>query len=76
MLGFGSSNAFGILFHNFFMEQGSGSGLPLVIGVYNGALSIAGMYILITIAKLMLFRLDAGCFKGHMTRHGISLGRK
>ncbi|KOB66012.1 Monocarboxylate transporter, partial [Operophtera brumata] len=42
MLGFGSSNAFGILFHNFFLEQDSGSGLPLVIGVYNGALSIAG----------------------------------
>ncbi|KAI8440400.1 hypothetical protein MSG28_001725 [Choristoneura fumiferana] len=42
MLGFGSSNAFGILFHNFFTEQGSGSGLPLVIGVYNGALSISG----------------------------------
>ncbi|KAF9409207.1 hypothetical protein HW555_011361 [Spodoptera exigua] len=42
MLGFGSSNAFGILFHNFFLEQGSASGLPLVIGVYNGALSIAG----------------------------------
>lgn len=42
MLGFGSSNAFGILFHNFFIEQGSGSGLPLVIGVYNGALSISG----------------------------------
>lgn len=42
MLGFGSSNAFGILFHNFFLEQGGGSGLPLVIGVYNGALSIAG----------------------------------
>ncbi|CAB3235960.1 unnamed protein product [Arctia plantaginis] len=42
MLGFGSSNAFGILFHNFFEEQGGGSGLPLVIGVYNGALSIAG----------------------------------
>lgn len=44
MLGFGSSNAFGILFHNFFLEQGSASGLPLVIGVYNGALSIAGEY--------------------------------
>ncbi|XP_063823261.1 monocarboxylate transporter 2-like isoform X2 [Ostrinia nubilalis] len=42
MLGFGSSNAFGILFNNFFMEQGGASGLPLVIGVYNGALSIAG----------------------------------
>ncbi|XP_063379814.1 monocarboxylate transporter 6-like isoform X1 [Cydia fagiglandana] len=42
MLGFGSSNAFGILFHNFFIEQGSASGLPLVIGVYNGALSISG----------------------------------
>ncbi|XP_004927807.1 monocarboxylate transporter 7 [Bombyx mori] len=42
MLGFGSSNAFGILFHNFFLEQESGSGLPLVIGVYNGALSISG----------------------------------
>ncbi|XP_075972260.1 monocarboxylate transporter 9-like [Anticarsia gemmatalis] len=42
MLGFGSSNAFGILFHDFFIEQGGGSGLPLVIGVYNGALSIAG----------------------------------
>ncbi|XP_026747346.1 monocarboxylate transporter 9-like [Trichoplusia ni] len=42
MLGFGSSNAFGILFHNFFLEQGGGSGLPLVIGVYNGALSISG----------------------------------
>ncbi|KAJ0179463.1 hypothetical protein K1T71_005175 [Dendrolimus kikuchii] len=42
MLGFGSSNAFGILFNNFFLEQGSTSGLPLVIGVYNGALSIAG----------------------------------
>ncbi|XP_038213566.1 monocarboxylate transporter 7-like [Zerene cesonia] len=42
MLGFGSSNAFGILFNNFFMEQDGASGLPLVIGVYNGALSIAG----------------------------------
>ncbi|CAK1578563.1 unnamed protein product [Parnassius mnemosyne] len=42
MLGFGSSNAFGILFNNFFLEQGGASGLPLVIGVYNGALSIAG----------------------------------
>ncbi|KAJ2950506.1 hypothetical protein O0L34_g8750 [Tuta absoluta] len=42
MFGFGSSNAFGILFNNFFMEQGGASGLPLVIGVYNGALSIAG----------------------------------
>ncbi|XP_050362613.1 monocarboxylate transporter 13-like isoform X2 [Nymphalis io] len=42
MLGFGSSNAFGILFNNFFLEQDGASGLPLVIGVYNGALSIAG----------------------------------
>ncbi|XP_047518003.1 monocarboxylate transporter 13-like isoform X2 [Pieris napi] len=42
MLGFGSSNAFGILFNSFFMEQDGASGLPLVIGVYNGALSIAG----------------------------------
>ncbi|XP_068627952.1 monocarboxylate transporter 1-like isoform X2 [Battus philenor] len=42
MLGFGSSNAFGILFNNFFIEQDGASGLPLVIGVYNGALSIAG----------------------------------
>ncbi|KAL4714480.1 hypothetical protein ACJJTC_017775 [Scirpophaga incertulas] len=42
MFGFGSSNAFGILFNNFFLEQGGASGLPLVIGVYNGALSIAG----------------------------------
>ncbi|XP_072941924.1 monocarboxylate transporter 9-like [Epargyreus clarus] len=42
MLGFGSTNAFGILFNNFFIEQDGASGLPLVIGVYNGALSIAG----------------------------------
>ncbi|XP_045521536.1 monocarboxylate transporter 13-like isoform X2 [Pieris brassicae] len=42
MFGFGSSNAFGILFNSFFMEQDGASGLPLVIGVYNGALSIAG----------------------------------
>ncbi|VVC91667.1 unnamed protein product [Leptidea sinapis] len=42
MLGFGSSNAFGILFHDFFLEQDGASGVPLVIGVYNGALSIAG----------------------------------
>nr|QHN70670.1 MFS transporter 2 [Limenitis arthemis astyanax] len=42
MLGFGSSNAFGILFNNFFLEQDGASGLPLVIGVYNGALSISG----------------------------------
>ncbi|XP_041973536.1 monocarboxylate transporter 7-like [Aricia agestis] len=42
MLGFGSSNAFGILFNDFFLEQGSASGLPLVIGIYNGALSISG----------------------------------
>ncbi|XP_032512390.2 monocarboxylate transporter 2-like isoform X2 [Danaus plexippus] len=42
MLGFGSSNAFGILFNNFFIEQDGASGLPLVIGIYNGALSISG----------------------------------
>ncbi|XP_053600087.1 monocarboxylate transporter 7-like isoform X1 [Plodia interpunctella] len=42
MLGFGSSNAFGILFNDFFLEQDGASGLPLVIGVYNGALSFAG----------------------------------
>ncbi|XP_052758339.1 monocarboxylate transporter 7-like isoform X2 [Galleria mellonella] len=42
MLGFGSSNAFGILFNNFFLEQDGAGGLPLVIGVYNGALSITG----------------------------------
>ncbi|XP_023938186.1 monocarboxylate transporter 7-like [Bicyclus anynana] len=42
MLGFGSSNAFGILFNDFFLEQDGASGLPLVIGVYNGALSISG----------------------------------
>lgn len=42
MLGFGSSNAFGILFNQFFMEQGGASGLPLVIGVYNGVSAIAG----------------------------------
>ncbi|XP_045763604.1 monocarboxylate transporter 7-like isoform X1 [Maniola jurtina] len=42
MLGFGSSNAFGILFNSFFIEQDGASGLPLVIGVYNGALSVSG----------------------------------
>ncbi|XP_026326883.1 monocarboxylate transporter 1-like [Hyposmocoma kahamanoa] len=42
MFGFGSTNAFGILFNQFFMEQGGASSLALVIGVYNGALSIAG----------------------------------
>ncbi|KAG7305485.1 hypothetical protein JYU34_009554 [Plutella xylostella] len=42
MLGFGSSSAFGILFNNFFSEQGGASGLTLVIGVHNGALSISG----------------------------------
>lgn len=44
MLGFGSSNAFGILFNNFFIEQDGASGLPLVIGIYNGALSISGNF--------------------------------
>ncbi|XP_059061950.1 monocarboxylate transporter 7-like [Achroia grisella] len=42
MLGFGSSNAFGILFNNFFLEQDGASGLTLVIGVHSGALSITG----------------------------------
>lgn len=42
MLGFGSSSGFGILFNNFFLEQGGAEGLTWVIGVYNGALSIAG----------------------------------
>lgn len=54
MLGFGSSDAFGILFHNFFLEQGSTSGLPLVIGVYNGALSIAGNKVIHIIHNNML----------------------
>ncbi|GBP66551.1 Monocarboxylate transporter 14 [Eumeta japonica] len=41
MLGFGSSSAFGILFNDFFAEQDGAGGLTVVIGVYNGALSIA-----------------------------------
>ncbi|CAH2062932.1 unnamed protein product, partial [Iphiclides podalirius] len=65
MLGFGSSNAFGILFNNFFIEQNGASGLPLVIGVYNGALSIAGFLSGIALKKYSFRQvglLGAGLF--------------
>ncbi|XP_013175233.1 PREDICTED: monocarboxylate transporter 2 isoform X2 [Papilio xuthus] len=65
MLGFGSSNAFGILFNDFFIEQDGASGLPLVIGVYNGALSISGFLSGIALKKYSFRQvglLGAGLF--------------
>lgn len=74
MLGFGSSNAFGILFHNFFEEQGGGSGLPLVIGVYNGALSIAGIWYITFESYIIIIKVFIRwpfCVRNVWTLHGI-----